>query len=364
MIVARSPSHPEKEASVMQISRPQTHFQPVVRFAGFGDSAADQVARAVAFANRARTTVVDPTLAKSQTRLISPVNELRTELRRVCGTGVGENVEVGRFLQILDCWVTEAFGWWAQTEQIAVQTIDVGTALLSAGVQVRDAVNQPGSTPEAVGRQFFPPEFINQAISTGTTLQSIGTLMLTQAISWKPVLRDVLLVSHTLRDIVILFNDAVEQGTLPNDGRTAQLRDSLETTVEAWKREIINRVVDAAFATRRFALGQAQKNQELISIGFDLAALTPQALIVIQDLKRRIDELVSLLDIAALPGNALAGLGEMAADATGAVARGAVNVVFDLGVKLAAIAAGLAIIGTGVAVVLKKTGVIGRVRGQ
>jgi hypothetical protein len=327
------------------------------RLPGFGQSPVqDEIRRAVAFASRARTDVVIPTLAKSATQLISPVQDLRDELRRVCGTGVGEDVEAGKFLQLLDCWITEAFGWWAQTEQIAVQTTDVGTALLKAA-----------SKPQVVPGDVTVPitlaerrKFAEQATRVGLNLQTTGNVLIAQALSWKPVLRNVLAVSHTLRDTVVLFNDAVDQGSLPNDAETETLRQSLEETVTAWKGDIVNRVVDAAFATRQFALQQATRNAEIVNAGFDLAALTPQALAVISQLKQRVDELADLLNLAALPGNALIGLGQMVSDAAGAVARGATNLVFDIAWKAAVLAGAVAVVGTGIAVVLKKTGVIGK----
>lgn len=342
----------------MQIVGPRSRSNPVV-FQGLGQSPIqDRVRRAVAFANRVQTDVIAPTLAKSPTQLISPVQELRDELRRVCGTGVGEDVEVGKFLQILDCWITEAFGWWAQTEQIAVQTTEVGTALLRAGAKQQvgtGSVFDPTTSPER-------EEFVERTLRVGLSLQSTGNLLLGQAIGWKPILRNVLVVSHALRDTVVLFNDAVEQGSLPAGPETEALRQSLEETVTAWKGNIVNRVVDAAFAARRFALQQAARNADIVEAGFDLAALTPQALAIIGQLKERIDELVSLLNVAALPGNALVGLGEMASGAAGAITKGAVNVLFDVAWKAALLAGAVAVVGTSIAVVLKKTGVIGQTK--
>ncbi|KKK74243.1 hypothetical protein LCGC14_2885720 [marine sediment metagenome] len=335
----------------MQIARAHSHFRAPVTLVGLGQSpAADRVVKAVEFANRARTDVIDPTLAKSATQFLSPIGELRDELRRVCGTGVGEDVEVGKFLQVLDCWVTEAFGWWAQTEQIALQTVGVGNAMLGAANKAAEG--------RASVQQFA---FIAQMTTTGLNFLSMGNILLTQAVTWKPVLRNVLAVSHSLRDVVLIFNDSVDQGILPDDTRTEQLRVSLETTVEAWKREIINRVVDAAFATRQFALGLAEKNTQIIAAGFELAGLTPELLAVISELVLRVQQLAELLDFAALPGRALAGLGGMVGDAAKAVAGGAVNVVFDIALKAALVAGGVAIVATGIAVVLKKTGVIGKV---
>lgn len=351
---------------VMQIANPQGSM-PVL-FQGLGQNPVqEKVERAVAFANRAQTEVINPTVAKSRTQLISPVQELANELRRICGVGVGESMEVGKFLQVLDCWVTEAFGWWAQIEQVAIQTTNIGTAMLEAAAALRNPERLELIDPE-FARQIRlmssgeAEAFITQMTRTGLNQQTVGNTLAAQAASWKPVLRNVLLVSHTLRDIVVLFNDAVEQNALPDNAQTAALRESLEQTVTAWKGEIVNRVVDAAFATRLFALQQAKMNAELVRVGFNLAALAPQSLVIIADLKRRIDELADLLNIAALPGNALVGLGEMVSDAGGAIARGTANFLFDIMWKTALVAAGVAVVGTGVAVVLKKTGVIGQVK--
>ena len=204
--------------------------------------------------------------------------------------------------------------------------------------------------------------FIAQMTSTGLSFLSMGNVLLTQAVTWKPILRNVLAVSHTLRDVVLIFNDSVDQAILPADARTEQLRVSLETTVEAWKREIVNRVVDAAFATRQFALGLAEKNTQIIAAGFELAGLTPELLAVISELVLRVEQLSELLDFAALPGRAISGLGGMVSDATSALASGTVNLVFDIALKAALVAGGVAIVATGIAVVLKKTGVIGKVQ--
>jgi hypothetical protein len=301
--------------------------------------------------------VIDPTTRKSRFAFISPIDELVAELRRTCGKSPVD--DVGLFLSSLDCWVTEAFGWWAQVEQIAQQTLAVGASLIATAQKAQDEIN--ARPPPNVFSQE-ERTFIETTRRIGISWQRTGNFLLGEAAEWKPILREAGRVSPTLRDIVIVFNDGIDQGTInTDDPRVVAFRTSLEGTVTSWKVEIVNRVVDASFATRRFALSVADLNTQLIGAQFLLSGLVPGALRTIDDLSATLGKLAKSLELVALPGNAIRGLFQLGAEGAAELIAKPGGATLTLILKAAGIVAGVAVVGVAGAILLKKAGVIGQV---
>jgi hypothetical protein len=314
-----------------------------------------ETANAANFIARLQAEVIGPTTKKSRFAFISPIDALVAELRRTCGKAPID--DIGVFLNALDCWVTEAFGWWAQVEQIGQQTLAVGASLIATAQKAQDEIN--ARPPPNVFTQT-EQSFIATTRRIGLSWQRTGNFLLGEAAEWKPLLREVGRISPVLRDIVIVFNDGIDQGTIDGgDPRIVKFRLAMEDVIDNWKVEIVNRVVDVAFATRRFALSVADLNTQLVNAQFLLSALLPGALRTIEDLGATLGQLAKSLELMSMPGNAIRGLFNLAGEGAAALIRKPGGAILDLILKAVLIVGGVAAVGVLGAVILKKAGVIG-----
>ncbi len=337
--------------------QPPPYAMPPMGISFGNPQASEDVQKVADFFQTLRTEVIEPTKAKGAYQFRSSIPQLTSALAQVCG-GSGNTVE--EFLRVIDCWMSEAFGWWTEAEIIGRQTEQIGDALLAAidaaKVQIAASINAPPGRSldelEAVVKAarlggLSIPDFnfsiLRKQETLGRLSQRVGRELARQGTEWKGIVRNADKLSPILRDTWTLVNDGLETGELSEaDPQTAAFIAGLKASTNDWKFQIVNRVTDLAFMTRNQAQEISRLNQDVIRSQFQLAALAPVILENWQVTLDRLNQLMALIRTLSLPGRAITGLADVTGRGLKAILKPLGDILLKVGLAVGIGAAGIA----------------------
>lgn len=312
------------------------------------------------FAQKVKSEILDPVEQKTGGLVFHvPPAEIQAAMQPVCGSGPNVTGDIGTFLAVTGCWLDEAFGMWTAFEQIGMQSKGIGDALNKAVAQVQQ---QGGGNIPAVAAANVSAATQARALAAKYAVLSAGMIEMAQR--QKKALRGLRRLDPDIRDTIILFNDGIDSGELSlKDPSIIQLKSELEAMIAGWRRLIVQQI-DLALLGQKHAIKVAEINQKLIEVQFNLAAMVPGLFALADEMLKQIAELIELLDFVSMPGRAFAGLAELPGMVVGGVARALTEPATEAFAKTALIVVAVGSVAVVGAILLKKYGVIGKLKGD
>ncbi len=316
----------------------------------------------IPFTQLAKSEILDPVERKTGGLVFHvPPAEIQAAMLPVCGSGPSLTGDVGTFLGVTHCWLEEAFGHWIVFEQVGLQAIGIGDALNSAAAQTEARAKKP---PITSGVMAAAAESARKARVLAAKFIQMGQKMARTAQTQKETVRGMRRLSPDIRDALILFNDAIDTGEISTqDPAIADVKAGLQEVVTGWRRMVVQQI-DLALYAAKYAQKIVDVNQRLLLAQFNLALMGPELFAIADGLIKIVDGLLEDIKIFSWPGRALEGLAALPGMVVGGVTKALTDPATKALTQTAWVVAGLAVVGVSGAILLKKYGVIGKLKGD